>query len=262
MRTWTGARSSVWADWVARADRHASTGTVERVHADLYEGHWCMLSGRPPAEGFVHFRHALERARQLGDDTAFAAAAGRGLTYLQALPDLELIESIARELTGRSLSRARTGHLANGLLAAGRVLLSGGDRDGAERAWQQLARLADDRQDPMATMWATAARCLYAILRGQFAEAFEHMHAVENAYRVMQAGVGTVPRLTESAIGINQVSGDALRVRLYLGQVTEAMLPELGGARPFRQAGMIAARTLTLAAWAVRRSSGDSAPPR
>jgi hypothetical protein len=74
------------------------------------------------------------------------------------------------------------------------------------------------------------------------------MHAVENAYRVMQAGVGVLPHLTESAIGISLVSGDALRVHLYLGQVTEAMLPELGGAGPFRQAGMIAARTLTLAA--------------
>lgn len=248
MRTWTGANSSDWADWVARADRHAAMGTVERVHADLYEGYWCMLSERPPADAFVHFRHALERARQLGDDAAFGAAAGEGLTYLQSIPDMELIEDIARELTGRSLSRVRTGHLAHGLLMAGRVLLSAGDRDGAERAWQQLARLADDRHDPMATMWATAARGLHAILEGQFAEALQHMRAVENAYRVMQAGVGGVPRLTESAIGIGVVSSDALRVRLYLGQVTEGVLPELRGAGPFRQAGMIAARTLTLAA--------------
>jgi DNA-binding CsgD family transcriptional regulator len=246
--TWTSASSSDWVEWLARANRHAAPGTVERVYADLYEGHWCMLSERPPAEAFVHFRHALERARELGDDAAFAAAAGHGLTYLQALTDLELIEGIARELTGRSVSGARTGHVAHGLLMAGRVLLSGGDRDGAETAWQQLARLADDRHDPMATMWATAARGLHAILEGQLAEALRHMHAVENAYRVMQAGFGRVPRLTESAIGISLVSSDALRVRLYLGQVTEAILPELGGAGPFRQAGLIAARTLTLAA--------------
>jgi len=100
----------------------------------------------------------------------------------------------------------------------------------------------------MATMWATAAGGLFAILEGQFDEALRHMHAVENEYRVMQAGAGRVPRLTESAIGIGLVSGDALRVRLYLGQVTEAMLPELGAADPFRQAGRIASRTLTLAA--------------
>ena len=248
MRTWTPARSSEWFEWVVRADDHAAAGTVERVYADLHQGRWCLASGRPPAEAHVHFRHALECARQLGDDAAFAAAAAEGLTYLQALPDLEVIEGIARELTGRSLSRARTGHLAHGLLAAGRVLLIGGDRDGAETAWQQLARLADDRHDPMATMWATAARGLHAILEGQLAEALRHMHAVENAYRLMQAGAGGVPRLTETAMGISLLSGDALRVRLYSGEVTAPLLSELGGAAPFRQAGMIAARTLTLAA--------------
>jgi DNA-binding CsgD family transcriptional regulator/tetratricopeptide (TPR) repeat protein len=239
-RTWSASSGS---DWVARADRHAALGTVERVYADLYQGRWCRISGRPPAEGHAHFRRALESARQLGDEAAFAAAAGEGLTYLQALPDLELIEGIAHELTARSLSRAPTGLQASGLLAAGRVLLSGGDRDGAERAWQQLAKLADDRHDPIATTWAMAARTLVAILDGQLVGAMRHIHAAENAAQSMHAGSAGVPPLRAFEFANGLVSGNTLRVRMYLGQVSEELLPELGRAGP-----SLAARTLTLAA--------------
>src|SRR5262249_12625340 len=148
---------------------------------------WSRSSGRRPSEGHVHFRRALERARQLGDEAAFAAAAGVGLTFLQAFPDLELIEGIAHDLTNRPFSRARTGYLANGLKAAGRVLLGGGDREGAERAWRQLAQLADTRRDPTAEAVATGARAIVAVLDGQLVEATRHMDAVENALRAMQS---------------------------------------------------------------------------
>jgi DNA-binding CsgD family transcriptional regulator len=209
------------AEWVARADRHASDGTVERVYADLYQGRWSIGTGRP-SEGHAHFRRALERARRLGDDAVFAAAAGDGLTFLQAQADVELLERVGRELTQRRFSRARTGHLATGLASAGRVLLGSGDRKGAEIAWQHLAQLAEERRDPAADAAAEGTRAVLAILDGRLLAARQIMEDVENAAQAMYADTWYDFR--------GRHTHDLIRVGLYLGQPSDNLPPWRGNA--------------------------------
>src|SRR5262249_6514080 len=60
--------------WVERADQYARPGTVERVYADLYSGLIEIGAGRPP-EAHIRLRRGVDRAFELGDDSAFFAAA-------------------------------------------------------------------------------------------------------------------------------------------------------------------------------------------
>ena len=60
-------------EWVARADRNAAVGTVQRIYADSYFGFFSIASGKR-TEDHTYLRPAVERARQLGDEVAYLTA--------------------------------------------------------------------------------------------------------------------------------------------------------------------------------------------
>ena len=89
---------------------------------------------------------------------------------MRALRDLQLAESLSRQLSQGSRIAIRSAQLALGLLAAGRVLLACGDRQAAEHAWRELERLSTEGRDLTVDLWTRGARAYLAFADGQLGE--------------------------------------------------------------------------------------------
>jgi predicted ATPase len=85
--------------------------------------------------------------RRIRDSQAYAAA-GFALTHVLELAQAEAMPVHAAEFVSASHARMRIADLAHALSAAGRWLLAAGDRDAAERAWEELDRLAAQSREP------------------------------------------------------------------------------------------------------------------
>jgi DNA-binding CsgD family transcriptional regulator len=230
-----GTTSAEVGEWVARADRHATVGTAERVYADLYLGLYA-FEWIGPAQGHAHLRTAVERARELGDDRVLLDALGLAMSFLRAQRDIELVDRLEREFRGRPHTGLRTYHLAASLLSSGRIPLSRGDRQAAEEAWRELVAVAQQRHDTRAEMWSLSAPIAVAYLDG-------HLE------RVLEL-VATQRRLTEEAgiLGVNFGVGFPLtllpnaRAHHLLGRSVEPLLRDFEGSA----ARTVAARALVL----------------
>ena len=165
-----GPAMAEFAEWAARADRHAADGSVERVYADSYLGVHAFVMGRR-AEGHVYLRRAVERAGELGDGAAYLIAAGHAVTMLNGLKDLHLVDGLAEEFQLRSHTGVRAADLALGLESVGRRLLGRAQRQAAEHVWRELDQLAEQSRDPTLGAHAAVARAMRAFLDGRLDDA-------------------------------------------------------------------------------------------
>jgi DNA-binding CsgD family transcriptional regulator len=206
--------------WVERANRYAPPDSTERVYADIWLGMLSTASGRPPAGILAPLLRALELARRLGDDVAYAAAAGFALNHVQAMDYVEVLPPLAAEFLSHPHGRMRTADLAHALSAAGRLLLGSGDRDAAERAWDELDGLAARSRDPRARLEALPSATLRALLDGDLEVAAAQLKA--DSRFVAAVGLDAV-----ATSPFNRIV--SIRALHYLGQANDTLLDEFPG---------------------------------
>jgi DNA-binding CsgD family transcriptional regulator len=211
--------------WVERANRYAPSDSIERVYADIWLGMLSTASGRPPAGIPAPLLRALELARRLGDDAAYAAAAGFALTHVMALEHVEVMPPLAAEFLSHPHGRMRTADLAHALSAAGRLLLGSGDRDAAERAWDELDGVAAKSRDPTARLEALPNAAIRALLDGDLEVAAAQLEA--DSKFVAAVGLDAVTISFHNRIA-------SIRALHYLGRANDTLLDEFPDERrPF-----------------------------
>src|SRR5207302_8701399 len=95
-----------------------------------------------------------------------SAAAGFALTHVWELAQAEAMTVGAAEFVSASHDGMRVADVAHALSGGGRWLLSAGDRDGAERAWAELDRLAAHSREPTTRLQAVPNPAVRALLNG------------------------------------------------------------------------------------------------
>jgi hypothetical protein len=135
------------------------------------------------------------RARDLGDDRILTDAMELVMAFLRAPRDLQLVEQLEQELSSRPHTGLRTYPLAARLLWVARMRLGRGDRQGAEKAWQELLDITQQRRDARLEVWALAAPIWIAVLDGRLEEAVDLVEAQrrlaqETGILGVQFGVG------------------------------------------------------------------------
>jgi DNA-binding CsgD family transcriptional regulator len=208
--------------WVERANRYATPDSTERVYADIWLGMLSTTSGRQPAGITAPLLRALELARQLGDDVAYAAAAGFALTHVMALDQVEVMPPLAAEFLSYPHGRMRTADLAHALSAAGRLVLGIGDRDSAERAWDELDVIAATSRDPTARLQALPNAAIRALLNGELEVAAAQLEA--DSRFVAAVGLDAVAPFPHNRI-------PSIRALHYLGQANHTLLDEFSAER-------------------------------
>ncbi|HEY1293214.1 MAG TPA: AAA family ATPase [Chloroflexota bacterium] len=202
-------------EWMARVDRFAAPNSIERVYAEIWVGTLAVVTRRPEAITAPLLR-AMDLATRLGDARAYAAAAGFALTHVLELAQAEAMHVRAAEFMSASHAQMRIADLAHALSAAGRCLLSAGDRDGAERAWDELDRLAAQSREPTTRLQAVPNAAIRALLNGDLETAAGHLD--------------TDARFVET-IGLEGVASPffllaSIRAMDYLGRATDSLLEE------------------------------------
>jgi transcriptional regulator with XRE-family HTH domain len=220
--------------WLARADAHAAVGTIERIYTDLYQGIYAFTTSTP-AQAHVFLRRAVERARDVDDERVFLTATGVALHWLRALPDLALVEDLLREFQSRSHASLATMDLATSLVAVARILLSAGERLPAERAWHELAELADRSRDLRVGLLAGTGTIAVAFLDGRL----EEVISLVEAQKTLATDIGHVGYAFGAGIPAQHVE---VRALAYLGRDVEPLLAHFAGPEP----PVVAARALVL----------------
>jgi DNA-binding CsgD family transcriptional regulator len=162
----------------------------------------------------------LELARRLGDDVAYAAAAGFALTHVQPMDYVEVLPPLAAEFLSHPHGRMRTADLAHALSAAGRLLLGSGDRDAAERAWDELDGISAKSRDPTARLEALPNAAVRALLDGDLEVAASQLNA--DSSFVAAIGLDAVTISFQNRIA-------SIRALHYLGQANDTLLDEFPG---------------------------------
>jgi hypothetical protein len=224
-------RTLLWREWAERADRFARPDTAERVTADVQLGRANWAAGQT-VEGWRLARRALELADNLDDPNAIRQSVSTLLGW-PALPQHhEERRRLVLDLEMRRRSASdRLGPL--GFTTAPFTLLSFGERQRAEEAWRETAKVAAGTRSPLQTLVATLARPFLATIDGRLEEALAG--GAELSERAEELG----------AIGLGRRwSANCTRTALlYLGRTEEALAaltpqtvtddaPGASGARP------------------------------
>ena len=159
-------RTDEYRQWVARADRYAAPGTIDRVRADLALATVVGWAGRT-SEARSLAQGALELARQLDDPETLFRAAFANLFWRR---DQESIR-LAKEFVDRSREGVSTGTLGNLLYACAVIHLIHGERDRAEELFGELDTLAARTQDANLLMTSAVWEAYKATLDGRLEEA-------------------------------------------------------------------------------------------
>jgi hypothetical protein len=114
----------------------------------------------------------------------------------------------------------RTADLAQALSAAGRLLLGSGDRDAAERAWDELDGIAAKSRDPRARLEALPNAATRALLDGDLEVAAAQLEA--DSRFVAAVGLDSVATSPYNCIA-------SIRALYYLGQADDTLLDEFLG---------------------------------
>jgi tetratricopeptide (TPR) repeat protein len=214
MRAWggrTGEYTEALRIWASRAAAHALPETDEGVYSDVYLG-WAILEDNR-ASGHDYMRRAVMTAHDLSA-APFFAAAGRALNNLLALKDRQLVEALAREVSGRERSGARSVDLALCLTHVGFVLIEIGERPAAEAVWRDLAQLAERTRDVGIITAARGMRDFEKFIDGQLEDAWSLGDALRTEAREMGLGLGGIWAVpTIWPLGI--------RLLIYLGRPAE-----------------------------------------
>jgi tetratricopeptide (TPR) repeat protein len=149
-----GLDLSVWESpeaplWVERADRYAEPETVARAWADLAMGEMKSITGiwrqqnALMAEGLPLIRRALELARRLGEPQTFWFIACMWLTYASAPQYTNERLRLAEELEGQSRTGVDVASLGITLMVIGNTFLGAGQRQRAEKLFNEVKELAE-----------------------------------------------------------------------------------------------------------------------
>jgi DNA-binding CsgD family transcriptional regulator len=160
--------------------------------------------------------HAVALARQLENDFAYGAAVGFAVTNVAALSQVDVVTQLAMDFLSHSHTRMRTADVAHALSGAGRRVLGNGDRDAAERAWDELDALTAQSREPIVRYQALPNRALRALLDGQL-EAGAAELEIESEF--VQSG-GFESLLLQLA---------AIRSAYYLGRANDSLLDKFTG---------------------------------
>jgi DNA-binding CsgD family transcriptional regulator len=218
-RPWPGvlANTPEVREWVQRADRYAPNDSTERVYADVWLGLLAIGSGRI-ADVTVPLLRAVDLARRLGDDVAYAAAAGYALTHVAELSQVDVVAQMALDFLSHSHAHMRLADVAHALTGAGRLVLGTGERDAAERAWDELDQLSTRSHESIVRLQALPNRGIRALLDGDLEVAAAELEAES------QFGQ-SVGRPTERMF----LRLASIRSLHYLGRLDDALLGEFTG---------------------------------
>jgi hypothetical protein len=156
--------------WLEEADRRSPPGSLDRVRTDLHIGQREYIGNRQRA-GLEATRHALNLARDLGDDEALFASAGRISLRLPDFQEERL--RIAEEFFDRPQGRASTITYGSFLGLTLHTFLAWGDRTRAEEALRRVAVLAERTGDSSLTLTSARDSLLMTVLDGRLEEALE-----------------------------------------------------------------------------------------
>jgi DNA-binding CsgD family transcriptional regulator len=202
-------------EWVHRADRYAGDNSTERVYADIWIGMLAIGSGRV-ADVTAPLLHAVALAQQLDDDLAYAAAAGFALTHVMALSQVDLIAKMSMDFLSHSHTAMRRADVAHALSGAGRRVLGNGDRDAAERAWDELDQLSAQSREPIVRHQALPNRAMRALLNGH----------LESGAAELQIESQFVQTLGFESLLLQLA---AIRSAYYLGRADDSFLEKFTG---------------------------------
>lgn len=158
-----------YREWCEQQDVHAEPGSRERAIADCNLS-WPLWFTKQQEKCWELRRRALDLARTIGDPYALAYA-----TYcfmLQGGPqrwDAERLE-IAREVQGSSRAGLPPNVQSQLLFSLAMLFSNAGDRQAAERSWDELASYAAQVPDPYAQSWDVGQRCIVLRMRGELEE--------------------------------------------------------------------------------------------
>jgi len=212
-----GTRSPQFQEWAERLDRYAAPGTRERVAADSMnrrvllniEGRW--------SDGWALQERAREAARQLEDVEQLIETF---LSNLQAPRGWSSELAFVRSVAALPRTELTTASLAILLMEYSFVCLEDGDREGAERAWQEREQLATRSRDALLALAPLVHEGERLALDGD----------LEGA---VAAGTRLVTRGDELGSAV-RARGDAenfmFRPLLHLGRPEEALAAAFGAA--------------------------------
>ncbi|MBA7605719.1 Serine/threonine-protein kinase PknD [subsurface metagenome] len=205
--------------WVERADRYAEPETVARAWADLGMAEVKCAAGlftqqnTLMAEGLLLLKRALELARRLDDPQTFWFMAALWLSYAQASHYTQERWRLAEELEGKSRVGVNAESLGVTLMVIGGVFLASGQRQRAEKLFNEAKELAERSGQSLLKLVAMAVDGAMATLDG----------LLENAVEVTQNILtrGEELNLSNIAALFAQISGGMPLLRL--GRADEAI---------------------------------------
>ncbi len=188
----TAPSAPAWQKWAELADATAAAGSPERAYADVAMGRLRIVQLRTE-DGVILLRRAMGLARDLGDAELFAAAAWQVIRFEMTPRQWREAVALADELLARPRERISVRTHGQILEFCGAALLTKGDRDGAERAWRELAELADRSRDAWLQLMALSYQAVVAALDGRLEAAADLGYRLrEQAHELgsPQVGIG------------------------------------------------------------------------
>jgi tetratricopeptide (TPR) repeat protein len=218
-----GMDLSVWESpevpiWVERADRYAEPESVARAWADLAMGEMKSITGlytqqnAPIAEGLPLIRRAFELARRLGEPQTFWFIACMWLVYAQAPQHAQERQRLAEELEGWPRIGVDVASLGITLSIIGGAFLEAGQRERAEKLFNEVKELAERSGQVLLGLIPMALDGIMATIDGR----------LENAAEITQKILTRGEELNASsfALTVAQMAGSS---PLYLGKVDQAI---------------------------------------
>jgi len=185
--------SAAFREWSERADRSAAGGTSERAYADIAMGR-VLIAQRRRAAGVELLQGALRLARTLDDPELLFSAAWQNMRNLATPENWAKAEALAAEFNALPRRGVSTRTVAQTLEFCGVFLLSQGNRDGAEAAWNELSQLADRSRDASIRINAMTFQTVMAVLDGRLEEAVATGTRAADEAQALGTGVGILGR--------------------------------------------------------------------
>jgi tetratricopeptide (TPR) repeat protein len=184
LHAYGGMNVAVWgspeaAKWVERADRYAEPETLARAWADegmaeikcsagLYTHQNALI-----AEGLPLLKRALDLARRLGEPQTFWFMACLWLIWAQAPHFTKERWRLAEELEGQSRVGVNAESLGITLLIIGSIFLESGQRQRAEKLFNEAKELAERSGQYQLKLIAMGVDAFTAMLDGRLENAVE-----------------------------------------------------------------------------------------
>jgi len=216
LATWERPEAALW---VERADRYAEPESVARAWADLAMGEVKCVTGLFTqqnaliAEGLPLMRRALELARRLGEPQTFWFIACMWHVYAQAPQHTQERWRLAEELEGRPRIGVDVASLGITLSVIGGAFLESGQRERAEKLFNEVKELAERSGQVLLGLVPMALDSIMATLDGR----------LENAAEITQKILTRGEELTASTFALTVARMSGSSPLFYLGKTDDAI---------------------------------------